>query len=102
VTSLHTGSLAPKAALVQADNPAFHLTAVKTAEDSSGIIVRGYNQNDTPIAVAVTPGFATEGVSQVNLDESLLAEAILNSDGAISFDLAPHKLASLLLKKPEK
>jgi hypothetical protein len=52
--------------------------------------------------VAVTPGFATEGVSQVNLDESLLAEATLNSDGAISFDLAPHKLASLLLKKPEK
>jgi mannosylglycerate hydrolase len=102
VTSLHTGSLAPKAALIQADNPAFHLTAIKTAEDASGIIVRGYNQNDTSIAMILTPGFAVEGVSQVNLDESPLAEVTLNSDGAISFDLAPHKLASLLLKKIEK
>jgi alpha-mannosidase len=100
VTSLHTGSLASQAALVQAVNPAFHLTAVKTAEDNSGVIVRGYNQSESSIQLVLKPGFATSAVSLVKLDESLEAAAALSPEGFVSLELSPRKLASLFFEKP--
>ena len=102
LTSLHSGSLAPQASLVQIDNPAFHLTAVKTAEDNSGLVIRGYNQNDAPIKVVITPGFGARSVAHVNLDESLLGTANLSSEGSFSLKLAPRKVASLLFARPSK
>jgi len=102
VTSLHAGTLAPQASLVKVDNPAFHLTAIKTAEDSSGIVVRGYNRENTPIHINVTPGYAPEEAFHVNLDESRLETAALTAAGSVSLDLAPHKLATLLFAKPKK
>ncbi len=100
VTNLHTGSLAHQAALVEVDNPAFHLTAVKTAEDKSGLVVRGFNQIDSPIKVQVKPGFATAAATLVNLDESLREAVTLSAEKTLSLDLQPHKLVSVLFSKP--
>ncbi len=100
LTTLHTGALQSHAALIQVNNPAFHLTAIKTAEDNSGVIVRGYNQSKNPIQVSIKPGFATKAVSLVKLDESLETAATSSSEGTVSLALGPRKLASLRLEKP--
>ncbi len=102
LTTLHVGSLAAQAALVEVDNPAFHLTAIKTAEDNTGVIVRGYNQSDSSIQITLKPGFATPTASLVKLDESLEEAATLSTEQTVSLELAPHKLASLLFEKAAK
>ncbi|HSN95552.1 MAG TPA: glycoside hydrolase family 38 C-terminal domain-containing protein, partial [Anaerolineaceae bacterium] len=102
VTSLHKGTLAAQAALVKCDNPAFHLTAIKTAEDSSGVIVRGFNRDHSPILVTVMPGYVPEAAFHVNLDESIITPATMTAEASVGLDLNPLKVASLLFTRPAK
>ena len=102
VSNLHAGSLAHQAALVEVDNPAFHLTAIKTAEDKSGLVVRGYNQSDTSFKAQIGPGFCATAAALVKLDESFQETVDLSAEETMSLDLQPHKLVSVLFSKPKK
>ncbi|MEA4812161.1 MAG: glycoside hydrolase family 38 C-terminal domain-containing protein [Anaerolineaceae bacterium] len=102
IGSLHQGSLPASASMIKSSKSHFHLTAIKTAEDSSGVVVRGFNPCDTTIELQLQPAFNAGQATLIGLDESHIKTLEMDEYGAISLEIAPHKLASVLFTKPAK
>lgn len=98
LSGLNSGSLAPSASLVEADHPAFLLSTVKEAEDGSGAIVRGYNQEGSEIELSLRYNGLYSKVFSVFLDESLAEELRPEADGSLKLKLGAHKILSLLFR----
>lgn len=90
------GTLPPSAQIVQASPAEFLLTAVKTAENEQGWIVRGVNLSNAPITVCLTPFRPFPAASLVYLDESFKKVLTPGSDGSVSFTLGVKSIASVM------
>lgn len=74
------------------------LSALKPAEDGSGVIVRLQNPSDVPQRASLEVGFPFQAVVACSLDESADDGATLRvkRDGTLlSLDIPPHRLATL-------
>jgi alpha-mannosidase len=95
-TSIHPGSLPWTASLVQVDEPAFVVSAIKLPEQGEGLVVRGYNIGATPRFVRLSLGFAFQHCWRSRLDESRVQELAKATDRSVAFEVASHEIVTLI------
>ncbi len=89
--------LRPDTSLVQVLPREALLTALKPAEHEDGFVLRVLNPTDEAIEARIAIGLQVEQARFVRLDESPTGEDAPLTDGAISFEVPPHALRSVLI-----
>jgi alpha-mannosidase len=94
-TNLHTGILPSQASFLEVEPPEFIVSAIKTANDGTGMLVRGYNSSSEGINVYLKPWRSFSSVIKTNLSEE--GEEILEQDvaGGIHLQLRAHEIVTL-------
>jgi mannosylglycerate hydrolase len=73
------------------------LSALKQAEDGSGIILRIWNSSNNKVSASIILGFSIKSALLLKLDETPVSE--LNYNGKkIELQCGPHKIITILLK----
>ena len=86
------GTLPREYSLASIDNKNIHVTAVKTADDKDGVVLRMYNPNDNAEAINIGAGFEVKGIAQCDLTETEVAN--INAD----VDIAAKKIFTVKIK----
>jgi alpha-mannosidase len=73
----------------------FVISTVKTAEDGSGCIVRGYNISPEPLEVTLVPWRYFGHAEILNLSETTVAVLNPGSDGEVTFPVRQHEIATV-------
>jgi mannosylglycerate hydrolase len=73
------------------------LSAVKTAEDSDGVVVRVFNSGDEPVTARIHPRFRVGTARRCDLEERYLEELVVEPGGRIRFPLAGGQVATVRL-----
>lgn len=94
-SQLQAGNLPAVTSLVQVSPPEFIVSAIKTPEDGSGWIIRGYNLSGESLDVKLTPWRRFERVECANLAEETLDVLIPAEDGSVNFKVGPHAIATV-------
>ncbi|MGA2285315.1 MAG: glycoside hydrolase family 38 C-terminal domain-containing protein [Dehalococcoidia bacterium] len=89
------GALPPAASLVEVKPAGLVVSAIKTAEDGSGVVVRVYNAGDRAVRGAIRFVQSHDRVDIVNLNEEPLQEAAVE-DGSVRLRLRRNEVVSLL------
>lgn len=84
--------------LVKVTSPAFHVSAIKRAEDGDGIIVRVYNTLDEPADTYVDVPSAQGAVSLVNLNEDHVA-SLRRDESGVGVNAKPNQIITLRFKR---
>jgi alpha-mannosidase len=92
---LHPGSLPSRGYFIETAPASFVVSAVKQAEDGSGLIVRGYHLLDKPASVSLETWRPFRRAVRVNLAERELEELPLAPDGSLALLVEPHQIASV-------
>ena len=74
------------------------VTAVKTAEDRDGVVVRMFNSADAPVTAAVAPGFRVATAERCSLEETPGEPLAVADDGTLTLPLAAHQIATVRLR----
>jgi len=74
------------------------LTTVKPADDDNGVIVRVLNPTDAALEAHLRVAWTPTSATAVRLDETPTDDQVRVSDGAVSFDVPPHALRTVLLR----
>jgi mannosylglycerate hydrolase len=94
-TSLHHGPLPASGSLVEVTSPEFVVSAVKIAEDGSGLVVRGYNVSSQAQTVTVKPWKKYSKASQVNLLETDQGSLLPGEQGGVVLQVAAFQVVSI-------
>ncbi len=81
--SVHPGTLPSRHTFIECTNPHFIITAIKLAEDGSGLVVRGYNMLSTPIDVSIKPDLLFKRADQLSLDEEPVKQLPVEPGGQL-------------------
>jgi mannosylglycerate hydrolase len=73
------------------------LSAVKTAENGDGLVVRVFNSSDEPVTAQLSPRFRVGSACRCDLEERDLEELVVESGGRIRFPLAGGQIATVRL-----
>ncbi len=92
---LHAGRLPARASLLSSEPASFVISAVKTAEDSHGLVVRGYNIESQPTEVRLAPWLRFASAARVRLDEQGGAPLVVDPDGSVTFSARPHEIVTV-------
>ena len=95
-TSPHAGALPSQASFIQVEPREFIISAVKTAEDGRGWLVRGYNVSDKSVTVALRPWKSFTRVERANLAEEKQSELQPAPDGRVVFPAKAHEIVTIL------
>lgn len=98
-TSLHSGSLPPSASLIEGIPPEFVISSLKTSEDGSGLVVRGYNITSQPLPVKLKPWRKFSQADQVDFLEAAQSRISQDVQGEVSFQVSPYQIASIKFSK---
>jgi len=96
VTDGHDGLLPAQGAFVEVTPAEFMVSAIKTAEDGRGWLVRGYNLTGQDITVTLRPWRPFTRVERVNLAEEKVAELEPAEDGTVIFPVRGYEIASIM------
>ncbi len=99
-TALHEGMLSSQDALLHVSPQDFIISAIKTARDGSGWLVRGYNISDQPLTVALRTLIPFISAERANLAEEQLTTLSPGVGHEISFDVKAHEVATVLFTTP--
>ena len=94
-TSLHSGPLPASGSMVEVTPREFVVSAVKIAEDGSGLVVRGYNISSQSLKVTIKPWKTFSKASQVNLLEADQASLMPGEQGEVNFQVSAFQVASI-------
>jgi alpha-mannosidase len=89
-----SGALPWEGALLALEGPAFVVSALKRAEDGSGVVVRLYNVTSRPAAGRLRLLEPFQGAEFVNMEEAFLAEAF-PEDGWVRLEAQPNQVLNL-------
>lgn len=99
-TDTHRGALPLEASLVEADNPRFIISAVKTGEDGRSLIVRGYSISDEDEMVTLSHGLGRMSAQRVRLDETPTGVAVEAAGGnGFRFEVRPAQIVTIRLER---
>ncbi|OEV26924.1 hypothetical protein AN219_24020 [Streptomyces nanshensis] len=73
------------------------VTAVKSAEDGDGTVLRLFNSADSHITATVTPGFPLGAVQLCDMEENPQQEQPIRPDGTLRLPLAAGRITTLRL-----
>ncbi len=93
----HPGPFAPRGSFVEVQDPRFVLSAVKTAEDGQGWILRGYNISAEPIEVRLKIWRDFARIHRTNLAETPLEPLALAPDGSLRLPVRGHEVVTVRL-----
>jgi alpha-mannosidase len=96
-TSMHPGTLPTMGSFIENTNEKFIITTLKTADDGSGLIIRGYNSLSSPIATSLKLLIPVKKVQLVSLDEKLVEPLSVSADGFFDLHIGGHKIITLRL-----
>jgi alpha-mannosidase len=82
---------------IENTNEKFIITTLKTADDGSGLIIRGYNSLSSPIATSLKLLIPVKKVQLVSLDEKLVEPLSVSADGFFDLHIGGHKIITLRL-----
>ncbi len=74
------------------------LSAVKTAEDGSGLLVRIFNSVDRPVGAVLRAAFPLARAERCDLEERSGNAMEIGADGSVAIPLAPAQIATVLLR----
>ncbi len=94
-TMMHAGDLASEGCMIDVNQPDFHITAIKEAEDKQGYIVRGYNQSEEAIQVQIRSHMLAKRAARVRLDEAYIEDLDLSADGSVSFEAEAKEIVTI-------
>ena len=86
---------------LQTDPAAFVISAIKTCEDGSGWIVRGYNLSADSIQVKLRPLYIPEQAERANLAETALEKLSLDEDGTLILPVKSKQIATIKFSSAE-
>jgi alpha-mannosidase len=92
-----TGVLTAEGSLIEISSSKVVLSALKRAENGSGVVARLYNIDDRPVRARVRLNEPHKGVETVNLNEERLGDASVD-DGWVRLSLRRNEIVSLLFK----
>jgi mannosylglycerate hydrolase len=95
VTGIHTGTLPSSGSFLNITPGPFLISAVKTAEDGRGWIVRGYNLSGDEISVTLTPWRAFSCVQRTNMAEQTLSSLQPAADGSVTLQVKGSEVVTL-------
>jgi mannosylglycerate hydrolase len=93
--AVHEGARPAAAALLRVEPAQFVLSAVKSAEDGRGVVVRGYNIAAEPIRVTLAPGQRFARAARVRLDETEEVELAPADDGSVTLEARGHEIVTV-------
>ena len=95
-TTRHAGEWAQEKSFFTVSDSRFVVTALKKAEDSDAILLRGYSEADAPITATISACFPLSAAHKVTLEELPLEE--LPTDGNLTTVSArPKEIVSVML-----
>ena len=97
----HPGNRRSTASFLAVAPGLFVISAIKTAEDGQGLIVRGFNISDRSIDVSIKPGIPFKSVRRCRLDETAEDELTVEQDGYLRFSAGARKIVSLRFEIPD-
>ncbi len=78
--------------------PSAVLSAVKTAEDGDGLIVRVFNSSPEPVTARLTPDFPLASAAVCDLEEIPQGDAVPDADGVVRVPLTGGRICTLRLR----
>jgi alpha-mannosidase len=96
-STLHTGELPCKASLLSIHPDTIALTAVKTAEDERGLIVRCVNLNREVEETELQSLLPLSAAYSARIDETTLDEIDIDGNHSIHLQLRPNEIVTLRL-----
>jgi mannosylglycerate hydrolase len=98
-TSVHPGILPSMYSFVENQNNDFVITTIKSAEDDSGFIVRGFNILSSPIELSLRVSSPFSYAQLVRLDEKPLETLPMGSQGTINLHVEGNKIVTIRFTK---
>jgi alpha-mannosidase len=99
VTEIHPGKLPSSGSFVRVSDPSFVISAVKEAEDGSGLLVRGYHIGAEIIPVVFRPWQVFKNAEQVNMAEEQINKKIkVGRQGEVAVDVRGHEVLTIRLR----
>jgi alpha-mannosidase len=95
-TGIHPGEIPAHGSFVSTSPAEFILSAIKTAENSQGWLVRGYNISSKTIQVSLKPLRRFTRAAQVNLAEKELAPLEWDEQGSVVIPANGHEVISVM------
>jgi alpha-mannosidase len=95
-TTLHEGTLPTQGSFIRVEPKEFIISAVKTADNGRGWLVRGYNIGGQPVAVKLNTLHPPLTVERINLAEERLGSLTPTTEHEISLDAGAHEIVSVL------
>ncbi len=93
----HSGKLPNEMSVLTVESPELILSALKRAEDKSGVIVRFYNITGSPVSGIVGAYRPLLKVDRVNLNEELVSALPLVNDRSFAVSAGPREIVTLKL-----
>jgi len=97
-TPRHAGRLPPSASFLTLDPVCMQLTAVKAAEDGSGLIVRAVNLSEEAVNATLRCHLPIRRASLARMDETSLEELPVENGDSIRISAGPHAVVTFRLE----
>jgi len=94
-TPVHPGTIPSKCSFIENRNEDFIITTIKSSEDDSSLIVRGFNILSTPIDISIKPWRPFTHAQLVSLGEKIIDELSIADEGLINFHVGGNKLITI-------
>ena len=99
-TGLHEGTLPALVSFLEVEPPEFMISAIKMAEDGTGLLVRGYNNSSGMIHAYLRPWLSFSHVSKTNLAEEGGDKLEPGLEGGFHLPVNPHEIVTLKFCTP--
>ncbi len=93
--SAHTGTLAPAMSFAEASPHEWVISAIKPAENGSGLIVRGYNITEQPVDATLQVWREFTRAVRVTLDEEEIAPIALRDGRAVELPVRGKEIVTI-------
>ncbi len=94
-TPIHPGTLPPKFSIIENNNQEFIITAIKSGEDNSCLIVRGFNISASPIELSLKPWKPFNHVQLVGLDEKIIETLSMSQQSILNLHVDGHMIITI-------
>jgi mannosylglycerate hydrolase len=98
----HKGILPSEGSFMEVTPPAFEISAVKSAADGRGILVRGWNATGETVRVRIRPWRAFAKAERINLAEERTGAVRVGPGGEVTFAVRGHEIRSVIFRSNEK
>ncbi|MFA5399055.1 MAG: glycoside hydrolase family 38 C-terminal domain-containing protein [Dehalococcoidia bacterium] len=91
----HSGTRSGTGSFLTVVPDLFVIAAIKTPEDGTGLLVRGFNITGKAIKVRIKPDLPVGAAHRCRLDETIIDNIKTGPDGCIRFSAGAHEIVSL-------